>query len=486
MFRESITSTPLTTEAASQCFGNITGDRFCSDNSFIATLRALVAPRMKEGDKIDLVFDMCTFRCGQDSDEDLARVVPKAVVNCNFRDNTSGVLYVNNLASVQNDNLKVLSILEKGIPKNFPGFVRLEKVREFYRKSFAVDCYINPERKNVMIFVDRLDMKKLHYLQVSILAFMPWYFDPKDGVSDLEMQLLYSLRETTPDKYMECIQKIAEQMDFRTMGIKKMLKGFETKYERMEVRRAQEEIERCNDDIKRLNDRIGERLLRVNELNVRLTGLQRKIVESKDEDSEIMEYFLCNKKLYLDNVNDSYMVYAVRDYLEYFDPEIAKNAIDNPNSFVYPAYNRVYNGIAPEDMKMLMSELFVNESSGLRIKVCAAYKFNIVGNICPEERYDFPSEFKGYLPNPHINKYGCMGNYTMTINEMLQERNYIGALEQTIASCKSLNFADSTVMAAFMNEMYYMEADKFIELPTGESVTPRGAIWWLKENRNKE
>jgi len=56
MFKNSIASTPLTTDAANAYFSNVTGQRYGNDNSFLATLRALVAPRMKEDEFITLKF----------------------------------------------------------------------------------------------------------------------------------------------------------------------------------------------------------------------------------------------------------------------------------------------------------------------------------------------------------------------------------------------------------------------------------------------
>lgn len=53
MFKTSISSTPFTTEAANSYFANITGGAFGNDCSFLATLRALVAPRIKEGESVN-------------------------------------------------------------------------------------------------------------------------------------------------------------------------------------------------------------------------------------------------------------------------------------------------------------------------------------------------------------------------------------------------------------------------------------------------
>ena len=374
--------------------------------------------------------------------------------------------------------------MESTFTSCFPDFCRLEKVKEFYRKSFCADCYINPERKTVIVFVDNLDNKKLHYLQVSILAFLPWYFDPKDGISELEMELLYSLRETTPGKYEACIAKIAEKYDFKAARVRQLLSGFETRYEQLECERARSEILRYDSEISRLNDQIGAIFGKRNDACIRLLGLEQKIAKDGDN-SEIMEYFLCNNRLLLENVTERDMFFSINDYLTYFDGEMAERAINNPRSFVYINGREPYRGISPEEMKDLMWEIFVEECPRLKIKVCAAYRFDLNGNVAPMGGHGFSYEFSDCMPNPHIDRFNCMGNYQRTINQLLQNRDYISAIEQCVASCKSLNWGDSPVMQEFMRTMWGCSAynNCCIELPDGKVVKPKDAIQWLKQQK---
>ncbi len=87
------------------------------------------------------------------------------------------------------------------------------------------------------------------------------------------------------------------------------------------------------------------------------------------------------------------------------------------------------------------------------------------------------------MPNTHIDRYACLGNYNTEINRMLQNGNYIGAIEQCVASCKSLNWADITVMRTFMETMWgnSVYSNRCIELPDGRVVNPADAIHWLEE-----
>ena len=62
--------------------------------------------------------------------------------------------------------------------------------------------------------MDNLDIKKLHYIQCSIAAFMPWYFTGNPPVSEDEMSLFKSLREKTSQNYEAILARMAEKYDF--------------------------------------------------------------------------------------------------------------------------------------------------------------------------------------------------------------------------------------------------------------------------------
>lgn len=475
MFKANITQTPFTTDAANACFQNITGSAFGYDISFLATLRALLAPRMGEEDRVNLVFGSSNYDIGTirgASDDTLVGAF------CgNYRLHHRGQLIIHNLKSSQEGNELCFKAIEKKFMSIYDGYHRQEKLKVFYRKSFALDCYINPELKSTIVFVENLDNKKMHYLQVTILAMMPWYLDPEAGLSEDEMELVYSMRETSPDKYNQCLAKMAEKYDFRSARIRQMLGDFETRYEKMECDRVRNEISSYDSKITELNNSIGEYLRYRNESCIRLMGLEAKIAEGGD--SEIMEYFLCNRRLVLERVTNTDMFFSVKDYLEYFDSDMAERIIRNRNSFAY-RYGLAHRGEAgAAKAEKLLTEIFVSENPRLRIRFCAAYRFNLNGSVEGIRGHNFDFEFDGYMPNTHINGYACMGNYQRTINDMLRKRNYIAAVEQCVASCKSLNWGDSTVMESFMNTFW--GGAKCIELPDGSVVKAEQAIEWLEE-----
>ena len=76
-----------------------------------------------------------------------------------------------------------------------------------------------------------------------------------------------------------------------------------------------------------------------------------------------MDYFLCNSRLVLSHVSNTDMYFSVKDYLEYFDRDMAERAINNRSSYVYrPDGGNGHNAAASEKMQKLMQEIFVSEN----------------------------------------------------------------------------------------------------------------------------
>jgi hypothetical protein len=269
--------------------------------------------------------------------------------------------------------------------------------------------------------------------------------------------------------------------DFESSRIRHLLNGFELRYEQEEQRRVERDISSVDTSLRELDRQFASYIQKRNDLCIRLTGLKARIANGGD--SELMEYFLCNRKLVLEEVNGTSMRFAVRDYLSYFDEDAAANYIKNKSGYFYRACN---NRSEKDSMEKLLNAIFVDQT--IKIRFCAAYRFDMNGSVEARHRHDFGQEFNSYRPNPHIDRYQCMGNYKRTVNEALSRRDYITALEQCIASAKSLNFHDSTVMEYFISEFTENNGTtyKAIELPNGEIVSPKEAIAWIEQREADE
>lgn len=479
MFKNSVSSTMLTSDAANLFFPNITGEMYGSDQTFLATLRAVVAPMVPEGESVHLSFSRSDYNAAIVAETPVRRMVEMICGNMYF---DKGQIYIHNLANRDEaNNVANIELLKQQFCAVYDGWSYLSKISDFYQKSFKVICFINPTIKSVVLFVEQLNLQKLHYLQMSTLAFLPWYFDTEHGIEEIELKLLKSLRLRNSDEWESCIGEIAKMYDFESGRIKRLLSGFETRFEKMECDRVRRDISSVDSAIKNLDRQYAQSIAQRNELCIKLLGLERRIEEGGQ--SELMDYFLCNRKLILEDVDGVNMYFSVRDYLSYFDEDAASSYINNQSGYFY---RRCTSETEREGMRKLLQAIFIDQT--IRIRFCAAYKFDMHGAVSALYQHNFGPECNGYSPNPHINNYECMGNYKRIINEALARRDYITALEQCIASAKSLNFHDSTVMGTFIEQFTAGGGSSYkaIELPDGRVVSPKEAIKWIEEQEATE
>lgn len=469
MFRETIGRTPFFGGVADRIFDRVSGEGIGGDSTFVSTLRALIFPRMQENDRLWFEYHTSRNRAPEDLGETPYVPDPNS-------------LWLISFTRTGEEQEKWMKLLIDGYEKKFLGFHRLEKITAFYQKFFPVLCFVNRETRATILFVWGADMQTIHYLQCGILAYLPWYFDPTNGLSDTEKELIASLTERTKDKYISCLNKIVEKYDLRSENIKALLEGFESRFERVEISRAEEEINDILRRIQNYRDQIAEYNKRKRDLDIRILGLSVKAAENEGK-SEIMEYFLRNKNVVLYEVGDDWISFGAKNYCLIYEQDAAKSAINNPNSFFYKIDGRTHEHVIPaEDMKLLMTEIFLNQK--LRLRFCAAYKFSMSGNAYGLRNFTYSYEFSECTPNPHIDRFECIGDYQTLMEEALRENDFIMAVEQAIASCGSLNFNDYTVMKEFCRRIYGIsESDvcmQCIELPDGSVVTPKDAIQYLK------
>ena len=479
MFNDVIRGTPFIGECEDEFFAKIysCGISNC-DDTLLTNLRALVFPRMEDNDSLGVCYD--------------SRYVDiysaKDTVN-NFVGGAEGfrnalVIYETRLNKDTEKATK--EIFESDVLKEmYPAWHRVEKVTAFFHKTMMVECFINPDLKTSLVIANTPKMWQRHYLQCAIPVFLPWFFDGDEKITPEEMELIDSLREKTSGKYWDCITKMAAAYDIREQRIRKLLAGFETRHLEREAKSLKENIEGIITRIESLREEIGVLTRERQDNNIKLLGLESTINEAHSSNSsELMDYFMRNDRLVLSNVRRNSLRFFVRDYLMFVDEDGAASVLNNPNSYFYHPGGGNFDSIIPhDDMKLLMEAILIDKK--LKLRLCAAYEITLGESVRALSGFDYGAQGAGYFPNPHIDKYSCLGNYSRYINEFVQNGDYIGAIEQCVASCRSLNVLESPTMTEMMVRFYkpenYGVNIRCIELPNGEIVEPKEAIKWLKQ-----
>lgn len=491
MFAKVITGLTLANEVADTLFPHINGSRFRGDVSFTATMRALMYKRVQKEESIRVDAGRSRY-----TKEDISGVRPSGCVSSFlsgsriFTDH--GVLHVHSFDSSEESNDACFHAIDNGGMAEMSGYTEMKDMSVFMgQKKIKARFFINLEKNNTLIFIDRLDLKKWHLLQAFIPRYFPAYFESAPLEED-ERKLLKSLTTRYDPEYEKQIEEFAKRFDFRTQAIRNKLSGFELHFERENLEKVRSNIAYARDEIKSLNERFKECYKKISDLTTKELGLIEKLrssSENEGEDTEFMEYFLCNKALHLLDVYGSSISFIVKTTISNFDPEVFDAAINKRGSFFYRSYDthrRYPNEEMTDDrIKRLMLAIFRDEK--LKLRVCAAFRLDFGnGEYMGYESYDFPREIiADHTPNQHIQKYGCFGNNGIYVREAMLDRDYVRAVAQCCAVAANINFTEANTCTYFMQEICAVDAGRIIQMPDGSTMTPLDAVKWLEEQEGK-
>lgn len=473
MFSKCIVASPLANTAANSMFPNIGAQHYMGDESLSSTLRVLLHERASAGHAGAWV-----------STSSFSERLMGRVRNNDFFANTvdpdcmsAGSLQIH-YPTGSGSNL-VFERFDSDFCKTFSGFRRLPDLEAFASKYMNARFYINEEGRKSIVLVESLSIRKYHFLQVLIPRLFPWYFEDKPVTED-EKKFLSTLTERNALSYEQALTEYAEKFDIRNKTIEIMLGNFETANRESQLRGLRDELldnqSRIDRNLLNYKNLIEAR----NDMNLRIAGLEA-LIRSGVQNTDLVEYFRCNKNLILIGTNDRGFSFVVKTYLDSFDPEMYETMAQNEHSHLYHGYDYPSKFEKQEDRKLLLDAIF-SEEPLLKVKVCAYYRLDTQGYVDSCEAYSYPTECSGWIPNPHLQYYNCLGDHRRYIQESISSGDMVRAVEQCVASAKSINIGESPTVTRFLAD-FLRSTNKIIELPDGTSVTPDEAFDWLKKNK---
>lgn len=476
MFNEPIGCTKATDTLCTDYFQDMIPSRvWNNDVSFVSTARCLLIDRIKDNDILRIkssrrasimdsvvMFDQITKEEHKDSITiyDVARIEDGDALN-KIKEQMSGI-----------------------------GYVTLDKITLFYMKVMKVLCFVNKENRSTILFVEELNgnHKKWHYLQCAFFAYVPWYFDPAvDKISPEENELMNSLKESDPIRYMNAVDVIMSKRDFRTETLKKYLLNFETSGLRQSLNSQLSDFMNIVSKINRLQDEICELITIKDEKDTMICGLRQKISNPERANNEMFKFFAENENLIFENVNGAELRFVVKGYLTSYDEERAASEVDDEYSIFY----RGDSTLSKDEKKMLLRSIFLDKT--IKMKLCGAYSILMGGGVSCFSNYEYPLSCADSMPNPHIHNHRCMGEYRTDANYLISNnQDYVGALEQCIMSVSNVNLGESATTEYFFPQLWETgnrsnnsalsrkPNNRCLELPDGRVVTAIEAVEWLK------
>jgi hypothetical protein len=470
VFNKPIASTTLTSKAADRLFSNITAVN-TPDDSFLATLRALMRNRLPQNESLRI-----TCKEIHITENEIAATTPARCVHWFVpSDYIYYSAYQRNIVIVYAANPivgeKMIEIVKKHVGKSkrhMDKFDRREDLRVFYVRKLNALFYTDVNEYNTVIFTDKFELKHFHVLQMMLPKYLPSLFIDKP-LTEMETALLKSTGNISSDEYEMLIEEFAKNLDIRSEIIRTKLKGFETAFERMRADKLRDEISGYQGDYEHHVFMLRDFDKKIQERQYTLAGLEAAINEH-DGDSELMEYFMCNKQLSIIDAFGTIIEFIAYGYADVFDEEVFKMYVGNHQGYMYKNINPL---ITKPQMEKLYRAIFVE--SKYKLRICAAYTADVQSGLKALRNYAFKSESSTYFPNPHIQQFGCIGTYAMRFQEYMRKRDYVGAIDQAAVSARNLNFYDSTVMSAFANE-FSNTKKKCLEKADGTLFTPIEAV----------
>ena len=467
--------TPFTDAIADSYFGGrITGDYLAGDTSFLSTLRALFCGRVPDGEAIRFSHESSSHRASSFDEYAFNEIVSLPVWE-------KGHFRLHMFCGSEDGNKRAMDEAEKYFV-SLDGWTRLTRPTEYYARTMSVLVFVNASNKNVAIFTNTSDLRKIHFLEAGVLSFFPWYFDPAQGFSAEEKALCESLMKSSPDAYYKALDAMANKLGFRADVERKMLNDFESKGDRDRADEEERSIMDLNDRFDSLNRQIAEVLKERYNRQIALLGLREKIA-SGDGCGELGDYFAANGNVSFVSIDGDKIIFVTKGCLSYWDEELAERMIGNHSSYIYSGC-----GGREKDFELLYRKVFLERA--IRIRVCAAYSIARRGRVYRYKNYSFPAGFDTYMPNPHIDRFQCIGDNEPVINQCIAKSDFVGAVDQCVAATLNFNMADSTVMGTFGRMLNkggdYTPNIKAFELPDGTVTDPEGAIEWIKSQNTED
>ena len=463
MITRSIGDVKLASAIADELIPNIKGDSYREDNSWLATMRALLPSRLPEGAQVNLRL------YGRDTPSKKSRAA-RMEYYLNGVDTESP--YTISVLDVKPTTEDIAKVTDAFRHVGIAGHVFAEPIYDRLHSGdhpSTVMIFTNHDTANSVIVVERLTFSLWHVLQGFMRKVMFKNLFDAVPCTDDEEKLLRALGGAGNgyDDYIRLIGEFSKQYDFRGAEIRKAVSEMAVRAKKSQIRDAEAKIKECDAHIESWRQSIYQSIAQREEYRIKLAGL--KFSDSEDGTAKVLtDFFLANTQLHFAETSGTSLTYWVKTHLSYWDEKQAKTYIASHSSYLYRG--REACDATESQWEQLLKDIFLDRK--IRIKICAAYQLNISAQnigINIAQGSERPKELENYIMNPHSMHYGCWGSHLNNVTEALNAGDYVGAISATIAATAQLTIVDAS--ASQFSRWLGQSNEACIELPDGTCMT---------------
>lgn len=318
------------------------------------------------------------------------------------------------------------------------------------------------------------------YVAFSVLPqILPW-ITVKGGLSQAQLELLLQMSKAE-DQYfddydgsVDCLKMYINQVPKLRSRI--MRGKIQSVLEQFRVDRSsaiQERISTLQSVIDGLVEQLRHNEEDLQNAMIELSGIKILNQQESSEDEALLSFLEHDNDITVLDVSNGNLDLRVAGYVADWDPELCRAHVLNERSVLHDDF-----------IADLCDAIFVKQT--LKLRFLARFVINLEKRTVTTRKLDAASMADvGFgIPNPHIQRYGCMGTNRAEIEKCLKKGDLVMAIAQCKISAMNLNFADSAVLPDFLSGLRDTQKD-CIELPDGTITTPMGAYNYLhKEDKS--
>lgn len=347
------------------------------------------------------------------------------------------------------------------------GYTEVMDIGAYIQKG-GPSCRVfqNKTKKRTHVYINSMSPKPFQIIAALARRILPWYFEEENNYSLEEEAFCRSIADGDIQKFESFCQAIYDMYDIYAMRLKSELGGFESEVDKRICRNLEKKVGEHQVSLDAAISTVNRCYGQLVESSNLLVAMKDK-VEKGISDGDIMRYFVNNKSLEFISRSGMSIRYIAKTFIEYFDEHDFEIRFNNPNSLFYTRDSSDFFS-DKENKRKLLKALFVDEVA--KIRTFAQFVFSLDGTINVDNNMPAGFDQRGYMPQPHLVRYSCMGNSEEAILSALRAGQYTTAIEQSLASAKNINFNDETVVSTFLGSLYIEKYGKCIQMADGRIV----------------
>lgn len=421
-----------------------------SDETWTAVYRALLWPRLK-GEKIEIIWDELHEL------EDFNPAVYEF-------DNSVGFFCIPGLESI---DTTVLNIPE--------GFTELTKHEEYIKNgvSFSgltIGIFTNDEKKNTIIITNQCRPEAIHACGSFFSRYFKSYFED-NPLTATEIKLLKGLKKYSSTDFNAALSELAVERGVKYALTGAIVMDFEKGTRRTQYEAAKAECDNFKTTVERRREEYYSAIRELDSLMVKAEGLY-SIMNSTQENVELKEFFENAKNVEVLKAENGTLELIVDSYLSTYDGDAFED--------VFMQNDRIFENLpwSAENAKLLLGNIF-NTDPRFRIRTCGYFAIEIGEGVCTNSNYDYGPLRKDRLPNPHYQRFACLGGYASEIDNLLRQGNLVAALRLCLTAVTCVNIHETMTFQPFLETLLSCH-EKVLEDMDHNQYTPDQALALLK------